>query len=330
MFKIKLLNSGKTFENRYDQSILDAALDAGLLLDYGCKTGRCGSCKSRLISGKTKLIHEEFCLSKDELDQGWFLSCARSPADGDIEIFAEDLSEFPIQKPQIFPCKIEDLTYLNSDVLRVSLRLPPGKKFSYRAGQHIDISTSGGLTRSYSLARGISSGGALELHIRKVNDGLMSNYWFNEAKNGDLLRMYGPKGTFFLRDTDDLDLIFLATGTGIAPIRAILEDLNGGVAGKPRSVSVYWGGRLFQDLYLDKSEFTGCDKYYPSLSREGASWGGHREYVQNLALSHGIPLSHARVYACGSSTMITDAQLRFAEAGLRSEHFIFDAFVPSS
>ncbi len=330
MSKIKLLNSGKTFDTRDNQSILDSALDAGLLLEYGCKTGRCGSCKSRLINGNTKLIHEEVCLSKEELDQGWFLSCARSPVDGDIEIVAEDLSEFPIQKPQIFPCKIQDLSYLNGDVLRVSLRLPPGKKFSYRAGQHVDISTAGGLTRSYSLARGISSGGALELHIRKVDAGLMSNYWFNEAKIGDLLRMYGPKGTFFLRDTDDLDLIFLATGTGIAPIRAILEDLNGGLAGKPRSVSVYWGGRLFEDLYLDESEFTGRAKYYPSLSREGVSWGGHREYVQNLALIHGISLSHARVYACGSSTMITDAQLRFAEAGLRSEHFIFDAFVPSS
>lgn len=330
MSKVKLKNSGRVYEIMGDQSILDAALDAGLILEHGCKTGRCGSCKSRMVSGKTKLIHEELCLSKAELDDGWFLSCARTPIDGDIEIIAEDLSEYPIQKPQTFPCKINDLTYLSDDVLRVSLRLPPGRKLSYRAGQHVDITAAGGLTRSYSLARGYSSGSVLELHIRKVDAGLMSNYWFKEAKKDDLLRIYGPKGTFFLRDADDLDLIFLATGTGIAPIRAILEDLAESDALKPRSVSIYWGGRLVRDLYLEKSELAGYGKYYPTLSKEGVSWEGHREYVQNLALMHEITVSRARVYACGSSTMITDAQLRFAEIGLKPEHFIFDAFVPSS
>lgn len=330
MNKITLLNTGKVFEIRSGQSVLDAALDAGILLEYGCKTGRCGACKSRLIGGKTKLLYEETSLTKAELEEGWFLSCSRTSFDADLKVIAEDLSEYPIQKPQIFPCKIDDLTYLSNDVLRVSLRLPSGKKLSYRPGQHIDITAASGLTRSYSLARGISSGGALELHVRKVAGGLMSNYWFSEAKSGDLLRINGPKGTFFLRDVGGLDLVFLATGTGIAPIRAILEDLNGVVGlEKPASVSLYWGGRILQDLYLDKSEFKEGVNYCPTLSRGDASWGGHREYVQNLALMHGGPLSNVRVYACGSSTMIEDARLRFVNAGLKPEHFIFDAFVPS-
>jgi CDP-4-dehydro-6-deoxyglucose reductase len=159
----------------------------------------------------------------------------------------------------------------------------------------------------------------------------MSQYWFEEAKVNDLLRIHGPLGTFFLRDVAGLDLFCLATGTGMAPIKAMLEGLAAGPAAQlPRSISVYWGGRLPQDLYWNPVEVGLELDYFPVLSRAAASWPGLRGHIQQAVLASNASLKNAAVYACGSLAMIDSARTLLVAAGLGVRRFFADAFVSSS
>ena len=159
----------------------------------------------------------------------------------------------------------------------------------------------------------------------------MSRYWFEEAKANDLLRLNGPLGTFFLRDVSGQDLVFLATGTGIAPIKGILEEMVFlEKASLPRSIGVYWGGRVCKDLYWEPTKLGLPIRYMPVLSRAAADWKGSRGYVQEAVLKSGINLEHATVYACGSSAMIGSARAQLVAAGLNERQFYSDAFVSSS
>ncbi|MEO0003149.1 MAG: hypothetical protein RLZZ22_841 [Pseudomonadota bacterium] len=159
----------------------------------------------------------------------------------------------------------------------------------------------------------------------------MSEYWFQQAKVNDLLRLNGPLGTFFLRQVAGLDLVFLATGTGIAPVKSMLESMSALSANQqPRSVTVYSGGRKPQDLYCDVSAFSGSARYIPVLSQADETWSGARGHVQQQLLKDMPNLSQAVVYACGSDAMIHGAKTLFDSAGLPTHRFHSDAFVCSA
>jgi CDP-4-dehydro-6-deoxyglucose reductase, E3 len=247
----------------------------------------------------------------------------------EIELEIEDLGNINLAAPRTLPCRIQALEPLASDVLKVVLRLPPGSAISYRPGQYVDVIGHGGLRRSYSIANAPAAHQQLELHVRRVDGGAMSNYWFGAAQANDLLRLHGPLGTFFLRDVADLDLVFLATGTGIAPVKAMLEGLGTQTAA-PRSVTVYWGGRVPADLYWDTREAGTAHRFVPVLSRAGATWDGARGHVQDLLLAEGRDWGRTFVYACGSDAMIHDARRQLVAAGLGEGRFFSDAFVCSA
>lgn len=310
--------------------MLDAALRAGIVLEHSCKTGRCGSCKTQLHGGSSISLVDEIGLSQAERDAGWILSCARC-ATSDIQLDVEDIGEIKVYPAKTLPCRIQSLERLSADVLRVILRLPPNQQLDYYPGQYIDVIGRDGLRRSYSVANARASDKSIELHIRQVPEGEMSRYWFKEARINDLLRLNGPLGTFFLRDVSGLDLILLATGTGIAPIKAMLEGLAAeSLVRLPRSISVYWGGRAHQDLYWNPEESGLALRYVPVLSRGDSSWTGARGYVQQAILQSGTTLEQAVVYACGSLAMIDSARAQLVAAGLNSRRFYSDAFVSSS
>ena len=217
------------------------------------------------------------------------------------------------------------------DVVRVLLRLPPTTEFSFIPGQYVDVIGPAGIRRSYSLANASFADKSLELHIRAVEGGVMSDYWFNQAKSNDLLRLNGPLGTFFLRNSAGIDLIFLATGTGIAPVKAILESIPGLPAEQhPKSVTVLWGARVPSDLYLDVASIPGAQRFVPVLSRAGDDWVGVRGHIQDVLLSEDPDLGNAVVYACGSDAMIHGAKNALVRAGLPSQRFYSDAFVCSA
>lgn len=329
MVSVKL-TKGRAFEAKSDESLLDAAARSGVNLSYSCRTGRCSSCKCKLLSGETSLIREEIGLNPDEKAEGWILSCARS-AVTDISLEADDLGGVLLPEAKTFPCRIDRIDFIAPDVVRVFLRLPPNLIFKFLPGQYVDVIGVGGVRRSYSLANADFQEKRLELHIRKVSGGTMSQYWFEHAKTNDLLRIYGPLGTFFLRETKDVDLVFLATGTGIAPVKSIVESIHKMEQNRqPSSIHVFWGGRTIQDLYLDFSDIVGKYKYTPVLSRAGEEWTNARGYIQDALLQSSYDLEKTVVYACGSNVMIHSAKNALTKAGLLSENFYSDAFVSSN
>jgi CDP-4-dehydro-6-deoxyglucose reductase, E3 len=322
--------NGKFFDCNAQETLLDAALRANVVLEHSCKTGRCGSCKAKATVGATVALLDETSLTLREKLSGWVLTCART-AIADVQLQVEDLGDYKLSAAKTVPCRIHTLEKLAPDVVKVVLRLPPQQTFSYLPGQYIDVIGHESIRRSYSVANAPTADKLIELHIRQVQAGSMSQYWFKQAKPNDLLRLNGPLGTFFLRSVAGLDLVFLATGTGIAPVKAMLEGLSGlSQCDLPRSISVYWGARTEQDLYWSPEKSTVHYQFTPVLSRPGASWSGLRGHVQQALLASNPDLSQTVVYACGSDAMIHSARQALAIAGLPDNKFLSDAFVASS
>jgi CDP-4-dehydro-6-deoxyglucose reductase len=320
---------GKAFSQSAGQTLLDAAAKSSIGLPYSCKTGRCSTCKCKVISGQSVKTVDELGLTSEEKAQGFILSCVRS-ALTDMLIDVEDLGDQVIPEVKTLPTRISSLDKLAPDVLSIKLRFPPNTPFTFLAGQYVDVIGPGGIRRSYSVANAPASDNQLELHIRSVESGVMSRYWFDHAKVNDLLRISGPLGSFFARPLTGLHLVFLATGTGIAPVKAMLEKLaNAPFNEQPLSVSLYWGGREPQDLYADPSQWHPSLRYVPVLSRPSGDWIGARGHVQNSLLNDEPDWANTVVYACGSDAMIQSAKAELTEAGLPTNRFYSDAFVPS-
>ncbi|WP_197047061.1 FAD-binding oxidoreductase [Paucibacter sp. KBW04] len=324
------LANGRQFPAIAGKSLLDCAAQAGLVLEHSCRNGRCGTCKTRVLQGQTEPLLPDQSLSPEQQAEGWVLSCAVQ-ALGEVSLDAEDLGPLAELKLLTLPARIDSLEQPTPDVLRLVLRLPPNSGFRYLAGQYINIIGPQGIKRAYSLANAPRADGKLQLHIKKVAGGALSTYWFEQAKVGDLLRLEGPRGSFFLRDVAGMDLFLLATGTGFAPILALLEELAQRPAeAQPRSLAVYWGGRQAQDLYSDLPALPPhCPplNFVPVLSRADESWGGERGHIQDALLRRNPSLTNAWVFACGSNAMIASAQKQLLAAGLSARRFCSDAFV---
>jgi CDP-4-dehydro-6-deoxyglucose reductase len=320
------LANGAGFEAGPDETLLDAARRQGLVLEHSCRTGRCGVCKAPVLSGETRAIGNEEALTPAEQAQGVVLTCARA-AVTDVALGIEDLGRLAGIEVKTLPARVDSVEALAPDVVRVVLRLPPSAGFAFLPGQYIDVIAPAGARRSYSLAAAPRPDGKLELHIRQVPGGELSAWWFGAAKANDLLRFEGPFGTFCRREKA-LTPIFMVTGTGYAPARAMLQEMAAqGVAGP---AWLYWGCRRPADLY-DAAEFPGLDlRYVPVLSRAGEDWNGRRGHVQDAVLADHPDLSGAVVYACGSDAMIHAARERLLAAGLPAHHFYSDAFVASN
>lgn len=319
--------TGLAFNALPDKSIVDASIAAGVFFPYSCKTGRCKTCKCKVATGETALLADELGLTEAEKTEGWILACVRTPT-SELTINAPSVSRFEMLQVKMLPCRINALEPLSADVIKVTLRLPPNSQLQYYAGQYIDV-IKGDIRRSYSVANPYTKDGQIELHIKRFNGGRMSEYWFEQAKVNDLLRLNGPLGTFFLRDYAGKDLIFLATGTGFAPVKAILESLSQAKPEDlPRSISVYWGGRVLSDLYSDMPDvgFPYIFKRVLSRSADGDAQG----YVQNVCIGDVADFQNTQVFACGSNAMIEDARSLLVKAGLAEADFYSDAFVCSA
>lgn len=326
------LSNGVSFPSEPRESFLDAATRAGVTMAYSCRNGRCSSCKCKLINGKTVLLSDELGLTPAEKAEGWILGCVRAAADGEeVLLETEDFGGIHPPPVKMLPCRIQSLTLLTANVIKVILRLPPTSDFAFLPGQYIDVIGPGGIRRSYSLANASAADKLLELHIGAVSGGAMSDYWFTQARVNDLLRLNGPLGTFFLRHAGGRDLVFLATGTGIAPVKAILESVHALPATeRPRSITLYWGGRHRADMYWDGAGMISPYRHVQVLSRADDTWEGVRGYVQQACLADGFDPSNAIVYACGSDAMIHASRELLMGAGLPERYFYSDAFVCSA
>tara|TARA_B110000503_G_scaffold933_1_gene1261 strand:- start:498 stop:1490 length:993 start_codon:yes stop_codon:yes gene_type:complete len=328
MHTVKISN-GKTFEVLADQTILESADKSKINLPYSCRVGRCSACKCKVISGDTVPLVDELGLSQKEKNDGWILSCARS-ATSNLEIEIDDLGDVILPKPALFPCRINSIDKVSRHVVRVGLRLPPSSNFKILPGQYVDIIGPSGVRRSYSVANHVTDN-ILEFHVGEVDGGCLSDYWFGKAKINDLLRLNGPLGTFFLRPIKEQDVVFLATGTGISPIKAMIESIKLlAPEDHPKSLTVFWGGRTLDDLYFDPSADHELLRYVPVLSRSAADWGGQQGYVQDIFLNERPNLSNCVVYACGSEKMIRSSCEILVKSGLSEKKFFSDAFLSSA
>ncbi len=324
--RVQLVN-GKFFSAPAGTPLLDAAQAAGLNLEHSCRTGRCGSCRTQATQGRAMPVQPGM-LSEAERAQGWVLTCTDAAA-SDLQLGCGDV---PAMAPaRVLPARIDHLEPMTPNLLHVRLRLPPGSALDWRAGQYVNIVGPGAVRRSYSVANRARGDDRLDFFISRVDGGEMSAYWFSAARVNDLLRIDGPRGSFSLRDVAGRDLKFLATGSGLAPIKAMLEELaQSPLSQRPSSIELFWGARHARDLFWQPA-FAGLPvRYVPVVSGPAAGWPVHRGHVQDVLLREQPDLAKAQVYACGSPAMIDSARTRLVAAGLAPGQFLADAFTPSN
>lgn len=312
------------FNGSIELSILDSALNVDHFFEYSCKNGQCGVCKTTLLEGEVTELQPQIALSDIDREHNKILSCCCSPKT-DILINAEDLSALKGIEIKTIPARINKIDKRTEHIIELELRLPPTSSFNFLEGQYIDVIGPNGIRRSYSIANSTSKQ-LITLYIKEIENGLLSKYWFKQAKQNDLLRIEGPKGTFFFREAKK-QIIFLATGTGIAPIKAILDKLSESSSGL--SFSLYWGNRNPEDFFW-KPKYTNLDlSFTPVLSKENNNWREKVGYVQNILIEERKNFEDTQIYACGSLEMIESAQSLLLQQGLEKKYFHSDAFVSS-
>jgi len=328
------LSTGRTFAADPTVSILDAARGEGVVLEYSCRTGRCGICKAPVLSGETQVMRAEESLSSEDAARGLVLTCCRA-AVSDVVLDIEPLDRLAGFQIKTMPARIVSIERLAPAIMRVVLRTPPASPMRFLAGQYVDV-IAAGVRRSYSLANAPREDGLLELLIKRYPGGVLSEYWFERAAANDLVRIEGPLGTFFLRDEfpegqAPANILFLATGTGIAPVKALLEEL---AADRERAarhrLRVFWGNREAENFCWDPVALGLDIGFHHLLSGQDTAWGGKRGYVQAAAIADGFDPADTMVYACGSDAMIASAREAFTAQGLPSRRFFSDAFVSSN
>ena len=334
-FNVTVQPSGRTFTANADEALLAAAIRQGIGLPYGCKDGACGSCKCKKLEGTiTQGTHQLKALSLEEAENGFILTCC-AVALSDVVIESRqvtDESAFPVKK---MPVRVNSLVKLSDDVMVLRLQLPAADLFKYHAGQYVEFLLRDGDRRAYSMGTAPhtqTENPGVDLHIRHMPGGKFTDHVFSAMKEKEILRIEGPFGSFYLREDSDKPMVLLASGTGFAPIKAIIEHLQFKAITRP--AVLYWGGRRPADLYMHDwvigklAEMPNL-RYVPVISDAlpEDAWTGRTGFVHNAVLQDLADLSAHQVYACGAPIVVDSAQAAYIAAGLPAEEFYADSFV---
>lgn len=325
-FRIQLLETAQCFDAAPGESVLDAALRHELRLPHECRFGGCATCRIRLVEGTVD--YDEFPpgLTADEAAEGYALACQARPASDLVISAARRLP--PCSEPARHLATVTAVRPLGDAVLHLALELPPEAELLYRAGQYINILLPDGGHRSFSMASRPHPQ-ALDFHIRRIPEGRFTSGHAARLQPGDRLPVELPHGSFCFHAEDYRPLLMVATGTGLAPIKSILESLMDDDDCPP--VSLYWGMRTEADLYLHDQIQAWTDRlcdfrYVPVLSRAGAGWTGRRGHVQQAVEEDFEDLSEHAIYLCGSPAMIGDARRAFLARHASIDHLYSDSF----
>jgi CDP-4-dehydro-6-deoxyglucose reductase, E3 len=334
-FTVTVQPSGRSFTVAPDEAILAAAIRQGIGLPYGCKDGACGSCKCKKVEGEVRQgAHQVKALTPDEAANGFILTCC-GMAESDVIIESRhvtDESAFPIKK---MPTRVAALAKASHDVMTVRLQLPAADVFRYHAGQYVEFILRDGDRRAYSMGNAPHTQAetpGIELHIRHMPGGKFTDHVFSALKEKEIMRVEGPFGSFYLREDSAKPMIFLASGTGFAPIKAMIEHLQFKRITRP--AVLYWGGRRPADLYMHDwvmarvAEMPNL-RYVPVVSDAlpEDAWQGRTGFVHKAVLEDTADLSGYQVYACGAPIVVDSAQAAYLAAGLPDDEFFADSFI---
>ncbi|HEY1611198.1 MAG TPA: CDP-6-deoxy-delta-3,4-glucoseen reductase [Paraburkholderia sp.] len=335
-FNVTLKQSGRQFQVEPDEPILTAALRQGIGLPYGCKNGACGSCKGVIVHGDIEQrAHAASALSNDEKTRGMTLLCCTT-AQSDLEVDIREVAGVSDMQVRKLPCRVNVIERPADDVIVLKLQLPANERLQYLAGQYLEFILKDGTRRSYSMATAPHDEGLLELHVRHMPGGKFTDHVFGAMKERDILRFEAPLGTFFLREDSDKPIVLLASGTGFAPIKAIVEHAIHKRITRP--ITLYWGARRRKDLYLmELAEQWAKDvpnfRFVPVLSEPDPAdqWTGRTGFVHRAVIEDLVDLSGHQVYACGAPVMVESAQRDFSQHhGLPEDEFYADSFTSAA
>jgi CDP-4-dehydro-6-deoxyglucose reductase, E3 len=333
-FTITVQPSGSSFACAANADLLGAGLASGRSLRYSCRSGVCRTCRARLIAGKVDYgpVHPNYLSSADKAAGFVHLCCAKPLSDCTLEAHEIDLGQAPATE---FPVRVMSLQRLAPDVMQVVVRLPPNEPLQFLAGQYVDVMLADGLHRSYSIASAPTTQGLrqIELHIRHMPGGVFTDRVFGQLKVRDLLRLQAPRGYFRIDEGSALPMVMVASGTGFAPIKSMVE--HGLQKGMQRPVHLYWGGRKRADLYLHEMALDWVQayphiKYTPVLSdaTPECQWIGRRGLVHQAVMQDFSNLNQCQVYASGAPVMVDAARSDFGRwCGLPADQFFADSFV---
>lgn len=329
--QVKVLPSGHEFLLEGTDTILEAALRAGLAVNYGCSNGNCGLCKARIVSGEVKKIgHHDYVLSAAEKAQGYELLCANT-AVTDLVIEALEAGGAQDIPAQHIETRVKKTERLSDDVMLVHLQTPRTKRLRFLAGQYVSLEASDGLTENFPIASCPCDDRNLQFHIRKHPETRFSNYVFTELKDADTVSVDGPKGEFVLQEDSPRSIIFVACDTGFSPIKSLIEHAM--ALDMAESMHLYWiaygdGGHYLHNLCrswtdaLDNFEYTPLNA---ATDERAASGPGHKEPVHQDHLIEGLlarvtddypDLGEHDVYVAGPESIANTAEFFFLNRGL--------------
>jgi len=332
IFEVTIKPGEHAFACAPDETILEAAMRADLLLPYGCRNGACGTCKGKVLSGTVDYgPHQPSTLTDDEKRRGYALFCCAKPL-SNLAIEAREVrraGDIPIKR---LPCRIESIEKPADDVAVVKLKLPAAERMQFLAGQYVDFLLKDGKRRSFSIANAPHDDALIELHVRHVPGGFFTDQLFTQFKGREILRLEGPLGSFYLREETDKPMIFVAGGTGFAPIKAMIEHALHHQIDRP--MVLYWGARAKKDLYLPDlpgrwQQAHPLFTFIPVLSdpRPDDDWPGRTGFVHRAVMEDFPDLSGYQVYACGAPAMIDAARRDFtSQCKLPENEFFADSF----
>jgi CDP-4-dehydro-6-deoxyglucose reductase len=335
-FQVTIAPSQHQFTVTAEQTVLDAALAAGILLPYSCRSGACSTCKAKIVSGTIQPVPSaEVVLTPEEREAGYTLLC-QARATSDLVVESREIrlaSDIQVRK---LPSRVTSISRPAADVAVLQLQLPATETFKFYAGQYVELILKDGKRRSYSMANPPHAAAALELHIRHLPGGLFTDHVFGagatQMKEREILRIEGPLGSFFLREDSDLPIVMVASGTGFAPIKAIIEHLVHQEIKRP--VTLYWGGRRPCDLYMHALAQNWAAtipnfSYVPVVSDAlpEDAWTGRTGFVHKAVMQDFPDLAGHQVYACGAPIVVDSARREFvAQCHLPDDAFFADSF----